>query len=133
MNAFTPDPSASTLPHDRDNCPVEQTLSLLSGKWRLMVLFRLGAGDMRFNALARSLKPVSLKVLAETLRGLEADGLIWRRVDGHVPPAVTYGLTGKGVLLEPVFRAMAEWRLATALDSVHQAPESVSPHPAPSH
>jgi DNA-binding HxlR family transcriptional regulator len=97
----------------RHNCPVEQTLALLSGKWRLMVLFRLGQGTMRFNALARSLEPISLKVLAETLRRLEADGLIWRQSLGSVPPHVEYGLTKRGAALNPVFEAMARWQLAT--------------------
>jgi DNA-binding HxlR family transcriptional regulator len=130
MNAFDRLPDANL--GDRDNCPVEQTLMLLSGKWRLMILFRLGAGDMRFNALARSLKPVSLKVLAETLRALEADGLIWRRVDGVIPPAVTYGLTPRGAALGPVFRAMADWRLGGAVDSRHHQPDSFPEASAPS-
>jgi DNA-binding HxlR family transcriptional regulator len=125
--AALPDPAL----HDRGNCPVERTLLLLSGKWRLLILFRLGMADMRFNALARSLKPVSLKVLAETLRGLEADGLIWRRIDGVVPPAVTYGLTSQGKALGPVFSAMAEWRLATERDPTCHPPESVPGAPAP--
>lgn len=96
----------------RQNCPVEQTLALLSGKWRLMVLFRLGQGTMRFNALARSLSPVSQRVLAATLRRLEDDGLIWRRMHQSVPPHVEYGLTARGAALAPVFDAMAAWRLA---------------------
>jgi len=96
----------------RQNCPVEQTLTLLSGKWRLMVLFRLGQGAMRFNALARSLSPVSQRVLTTTLRGLEDDGLIWRRMHASVPPHVDYGLTARGAALAPVFEAMAAWRLS---------------------
>jgi DNA-binding HxlR family transcriptional regulator len=96
-------------PYDRAQCPVERTLTLLGGKWRLMVLFRLGEGPMRFNALVRSLAPVSQRVLAETLRGLEADGLIWRQVHAAVPPHVEYGLTDRGTALAPVFAAMADW------------------------
>jgi DNA-binding HxlR family transcriptional regulator len=106
----------ATLPegYDRRHCPVERTLSLLSGKWRLMVLFRLGQGRMRFNALARSLAPVSQRVLTSTLRGLEHDGLIWREVHDTVPPHVEYGLTARGADLAPVFEAMAEWWFANA-------------------
>jgi DNA-binding HxlR family transcriptional regulator len=100
------------IAYDRANCPVERTLTLLSGKWRLMVLFRLGAGDMRFNALQRSLAPVSPRILAAELKGLEADGLIWRRSTGDVPPEVHYGLTDRGRALAPVFDAMAAWALA---------------------
>lgn len=101
----------------RQNCPVEQTLALLSGKWRLMVLFRLGQGTMRFNALARSLSPISQRVLATTLRGLEDDSLIWRKVHETVPPHVDYGLTARGAALAPVFEAMAAWRLGAGDDT----------------
>jgi DNA-binding HxlR family transcriptional regulator len=102
----------TALPYDRAACPVEQTLALISGKWRPMVLFRLGQGSMRFNALARSLTPVSPRVLAETLRELEASGLVWRQSAGSVPPEVSYGLTPRGQALGPVFEAMALWHRA---------------------
>jgi DNA-binding HxlR family transcriptional regulator len=94
-----------------DNCPVEDALRLLTGKWRMLVLFRLGDGPMRFNALQRSLAPVTQKVLTATLRGLEADGLVWRHSAGSVPPAVDYGLTPAAADLAPVFAALAQWRL----------------------
>lgn len=97
---------------DVADCPVERTLRLLSGRWRLLVLFRLGAGDMRWAALRRSLAPVTPRVLTATLRGLEADGLVWRRAEGTVPPVVTYGLTARGEALSPVFDAMARWGAA---------------------
>lgn len=96
-------------PYDRAHCPVERTLALIAGKWRPMILFRLGQGPMRFNALARSLAPVSQRVLTETLRGLEADGLIWRRDHATIPPHVDYGLTARGAALAPVFDALAAW------------------------
>jgi DNA-binding HxlR family transcriptional regulator len=97
------------MPYPRADCPVERTLALITGKWRLMVLFRLGAGPVRFNALCRALAPVKPRVLTEALRGLEADGLVWRRVEAVVPPHVTYGLTERGAALAPVFAAMAAW------------------------
>lgn len=97
------------MPYDRATCPVERTLTLLGGRWRLMILFRLLQGPVRFNALARSLAPVSPRVLAEALRGLEGDGLVWRQVEGAIPPRVTYGLTPRGAGLAPVFDAMASW------------------------
>lgn len=100
-----PEPQPPPLP----DCPVERTLTLLSGKWRLMVLFRLEGSPMRFNALQRSLAPITQRVLTATLRGLEADGLIWREVQTTVPPHVSYGLTEKGRALAPVFHAMADW------------------------
>jgi len=96
------------------NCPVEAALRVLSGKWRLLVLFRLGQGPQRFNALQRALAPVTQKVLAATLRGLEGDGLIWRQSAETVPPHVTYGLTDRGRALAPVFDALACWQLGAA-------------------
>jgi DNA-binding HxlR family transcriptional regulator len=103
---MTPDP------YGPDNCPVEEALRLLTGKWRMLVLFRLREGPQRFNALQRSLAPVTQKVLTQTLRALEADGLIWRRSEGTVPPEVHYGLTAEAEALAPVFGALAEWRLS---------------------
>jgi DNA-binding HxlR family transcriptional regulator len=100
------------------DCPVERTLALLSGKWRLMVLFRLEEGAMRFNALQRSLPPITQRVLTSTLRGLEADRLIWRKVLGTVPPHVSYGLTDKGRALAPVFKAMGKWGLEHGTQAV---------------
>lgn len=96
------------------DCPVDRTLKLLSGKWRLMVLFRLDGAPMRFNALQRSLPPITQRVLTATLRGLEDDGLIWRKVHQTVPPHVDYGLTEAGRALAPVFGVLAEWGLAHA-------------------
>jgi len=95
-------------------CPVERTLDLLTGRWRLYVLFRLQQGDMRFNALHRSLAPVTPRVLTATLRDLQAAGLVWRQVAATVPPHVTYGLTDRGRALAPVWHAMAAWQGAAA-------------------
>lgn len=97
--------------YDRSACPVERTVTMLSGKWRLMVLFRLSTGPTRFNALARSLTPVSPRILAATLRDLEGEGLLWRKSEASVPPHVTYGLTEQGRALSPVFDALAHWWL----------------------
>jgi DNA-binding HxlR family transcriptional regulator len=79
-------------------CPIEDSLRVLSGKWRLLALFRLGNGPQRFNALQRALAPVTQKVLTTTLRGME-------------PPHVTYGLTERGRALGPVFTALARWQM----------------------
>ena len=107
--AETPAPLPAFADGDPLDCPVERTLSLLSGRWRLLVLFRLGRGPVRWGALRRSLAPVTPRVLTATLRALEADGLIWRRSEHTVPPAVAYGLTKRGEALAPVFEAMGEW------------------------
>ncbi len=97
---------------DVQNCPVEKTLKLVTGKWRLMILFRLGgAGQLRWAELRRALKPITPRVLTATLRDLEADGLVWRKSEHSVPPVVTYGLTERGEGLSTVFAAMADWGL----------------------
>jgi DNA-binding HxlR family transcriptional regulator len=107
-------PRPEDLPAGMDGCPVEEALRLLSGKWRLLAIFRLGQGPMRFNALQRALAPVTQKVLTATLRRLEADRLVWRRVEATVPPNVTYGLTERGAALAPIFDALAVWHLGAA-------------------
>ncbi|MEO0496622.1 MAG: helix-turn-helix domain-containing protein [Pseudomonadota bacterium] len=98
-------------------CPVERTVRMLSGRWRLMVLFRLNDGPMRFNALARSLAPISPRILTHTLRDLEAEGLVWRRSKDSVPPHVSYGLTEDGEALAPIFDELAKWWLNRHGDS----------------
>ena len=99
----------SDVQNHPENCPVEQTLRLLSGKWKLLVLFHLGNGPVRWGALRRSLAPITPRVLTATLKALEADGLIWRKVEAVVPPSVSYGLTDRGEALGPVFEAMFHW------------------------
>ena len=108
MKLETALPNADAGPSD---CPVERTLKLLSGKWRLLVLFHLGSGPVRWGALRRDLAPITARVLTATLRALEHDGLIWRRSEGSIPPVVTYGLTDSGRALAPTFDAMAQWGL----------------------
>ncbi len=103
-------------------CPVEDALRLLTGKWRLLAIFRLLDGPQRFNALQRALAPVTQKVLTATLRGLESDGLVWRRVEATVPPQVTYGLTDRALALAPVFDALARWRLGDMTAREGQGP-----------
>ena len=95
-----------------EDCPVRRTVETLSGRWRLLILFHLGAGDMRWGALRRALVPITPRVLTATLRGLEADGLVWRHQRDTVPPEVTYGLTARGAALAPVFEAMGAWGAA---------------------
>jgi len=100
---------ADAPPH----CPVEEALRLLTGKWRLLILFRLSQGPQRFNALQRALSPVTQKVLTASLRRLETDGLVWRRSAMTVPPEVAYGLTDRGAALGPVFEVLGQWRLGS--------------------
>ena len=88
-------------------CPVETTPALLSNKWKVLILRDLQRfGTMRFGALKRSVGDVSQKVLTANLRGMEADGLVSRKVYPEVPPRVEYSLTELGESLKPVLDAM---------------------------
>lgn len=93
-------------------CPSERVLDLISGRWKLMVIFYLLAGEQRFNALQRALGGITHRTLAKQLREMEADGLVERHDYGEIPPRVDYRLTPRGRSLEPVLRAMEAWSMA---------------------
>jgi len=90
-------------------CPVEATLDIMGGKWKGIILFRLGEGTKRFNELSRLLCKITPRTLTKQLRELEADGLIHRKVYAEVPPKVEYRLTEMGQSLIPVLSALKEW------------------------
>jgi DNA-binding HxlR family transcriptional regulator len=90
-------------------CAVEGTLSLIDGKWKIVVLYKLLRGTLRFNELRRLIPNVTQRMLTHQLRELEADGLIIRTVYAQVPPRVEYSLSARGQSLEPVLMAMKEW------------------------
>lgn len=84
-------------------------IELLSNKWRITVLHALGAGALRANDLARALDMVSAKVLTQTLRGMERDGLIDRRARAVVPAHVEYALTPMGAAVVPLLKPLCLW------------------------
>ena len=90
-------------------CPVETTLLLIGSKWKVLVLRDLIDGIKRFNELLKSLNGVSQKVLTETLRSMEADGLVKREVFPTVPVRVDYSLTELGISLRPVLDSLWNW------------------------
>ena len=90
-------------------CPVETTLTLISNKWKVLIVRDLLAGTKRFGELQRSVGNVSQKVLTAQLREMEEDGLVDRKVYPEVPPRVEYSLTELGRSLEPVLSAMWNW------------------------
>ncbi|MDK8789495.1 MULTISPECIES: winged helix-turn-helix transcriptional regulator [Corynebacterium] len=90
-------------------CPVETTLTLLSNRWRAMILRDLLDGTMRFNELRRSVTGISQKVLTSNLREMEDTGLVHREVFAEVPPRVEYSLTPLGQSMRPILDAMDEW------------------------
>ena len=90
-------------------CPVETTLTLISDKWKVLILLDLMSGARRFGELKRSLGAVSQKVLTAQLRQMEDSGLLTRTVYPEVPPRVEYRLTDLGRSLKPVLDAMQSW------------------------
>lgn len=90
-------------------CPVETTLTLISDKWKVLILRDLMSGARRFGELKRSLGAVSQKVLTAQLRQMEDSGLLTRTVYPEVPPRVEYRLTDLGRSLKPVLDAMQSW------------------------
>lgn len=90
-------------------CPVETTLTLISDKWKVLILRDLLPGTRRFGELKRSLGGVSQKVLTAQLRQMEESGLLTRTVYPEVPPRVEYTLTELGASLRPVLEALRDW------------------------
>jgi DNA-binding HxlR family transcriptional regulator len=88
---------------------IAATLAVLSGKWKVVILWKLYRGTTRFNELRRSIGGVSQHVLAAQLRELEADGVLTRKVFAEVPPRVEYTLTPHGRALGEVLRALSDW------------------------
>ncbi|WP_302664466.1 winged helix-turn-helix transcriptional regulator [Agathobaculum sp.] len=90
-------------------CPVETTLTLISDKWKVLILRDLMNGTMRFGELRKSIGQVSQKVLTAQLRQMEGSGLLTRTVYPEVPPRVEYTLTDLGRSLKPILDAMWVW------------------------
>lgn len=90
-------------------CPVETTLTLISDKWKVLILRDLMNGTMRFGELRKSIGQVSQKVLTAQLRQMEGSGLLTRTVYPEVPPRVEYTLTDLGRSLKPILDAMRVW------------------------
>ncbi len=90
-------------------CPVETTLTLISDRWKVLILRDLLEGTKRFGELMKSIGQVSQKVLTANLRDMERNGLLTRKVYAEVPPRVEYTLTPLGESLKPVLDAMKLW------------------------
>ena len=95
--------------NDFEHCAVNITINMIAGKWKLVIIQHLSAGELRFVNLWRILPRVSKKVLLEQLRQLEADGLVQRHAYVKFPPEVGYALTAKGHSLMPVLRTIDQW------------------------
>ncbi|OKI52978.1 winged helix-turn-helix transcriptional regulator [Streptomyces sp. MJM1172] len=78
------------------DCPARDVVDHVTSRWGVWVLIALRSDDLRFYELRESIKGISEKMLAQTLRALVQDGLVWRQVEPTTPPQVTYGLTEFG-------------------------------------
>ena len=90
-------------------CAVATTVQIIGSKWKLLILRNLLQRPWRFNELKKDLEGISQKVLTDSLRSMEADGIINRTVYAEVPPRVEYALNEVGETLRPVIKAMEEW------------------------
>ena len=91
------------------SCPVETTLQLISSRWKVLILRDLLEGTRRFGELGKASGAVTQNVLTASLRSMEKDGLLTRKVYAEVPPRVEYTLTELGRSLRPILASMAEW------------------------
>lgn len=101
-------------------CPIRNVLARIGGKWTLAVLYTLASNGtpMRFKEIERANPDCSQKMLTQTLRGLEADGLVSRTVYPEMPPRVEYALTERGQSFMPVMRQLLDWAFNNLHDIV---------------
>lgn len=112
------------------DCPIRNVLARISGKWSLLVLYTLdrnGMSPMRFNQLRRAIPDISQKVLTTTLRTLETDGLICRKVFAEVPPRVEYSLTERALTLIPLVDSLINWAADNMADIVRDRAQGIEP------
>lgn len=92
-----------------DDCPIEATLDIVGGKWKVLILFYLMKGTVRFGEFQRLIPKITQRMLTLQLRELEEDGVVHREVYRQVPPKVEYSLTEFGRSLEPILILMRDW------------------------
>lgn len=90
-------------------CPVATTVQMIGSKWKLLIMRNLFQRPWRFNELKKDLEGISQKVLTDSLRSMEADGIVTRTVYPEVPPRVEYALSPLGESMRPIMDAMESW------------------------
>ena len=93
-------------------CPVATTVQLIGSKWKLLILRNLLQRPWRFNELKKSLEGIGQKVLTDSLRSMEADGIITRTVFPEVPPRVEYALSDLGQSMRPIIKVLEDWGIS---------------------
>jgi DNA-binding HxlR family transcriptional regulator len=99
-----------------DLCPIRTILAQIGDKWSLLVILMLRDGEFRFSAIQRAIPDISQRMLTQTLRKLERDGLVTRSVTPTIPPRVDYAITDLGRSLFDPIGAMAAWAVAKQPD-----------------
>jgi DNA-binding HxlR family transcriptional regulator len=100
-----------------NKCPIESTISLINGKWKILILKELSQGPVRYGQIGNNIPTISAKVLTHQLREMIDDGLVVRKVFAEVPPRVEYSLGEMGKSLFTVFTELRRWGLSE--DKVH--------------
>ena len=90
-------------------CPVQNSLKLIGGKWKISILYNLRTHPLRFGELRRLHSPITQQMLTKQLREMESDNLIARKVFEVIPPKVEYSLTDFGRSLLPIFDLLCRW------------------------
>ena len=90
-------------------CPVATTVQMIGSKWKLLIMRNLLQRPWRFNELKKDLEGISQKVLTDSLRSMEADGIVTRTIYPEVPPRVEYALSPLGESMRPIMDAMESW------------------------
>jgi len=90
-------------------CPVATTVQLIGSKWKLLIIRNLLQRPWRFNELRKTLPGISQKVLTDSLRSMETDGIVTRTVYPEVPPRVEYALSELGESMRPIIKSMEAW------------------------
>ena len=91
------------------NCPVTHAIRVMGRRWKPLILYYLRPGPLRFNELRRLMPEVTQKMLTQTLRELEKDSVVVRKVYAQVPPKVVYSISPYGRTLDPILIALCDW------------------------
>lgn len=97
------------MPSKEVCCPVEVTLKVIGGRWKVLIIYQLLSGTVRFNQLQRDLTGITHRTLSRQLREMEADQLVIRNNFNEIPPRVEYSLSPLGCSLKTILLAMDEW------------------------
>ncbi|MBD2870265.1 winged helix-turn-helix transcriptional regulator [Paenibacillus arenilitoris] len=107
---MTNEQAASRFEHDYECYEnVAATIGVIGGKWKMLIMWHVNQGSIRYNELRRSIPGISQKMLSQQLKELEQDGIIHREVYPETPPRVEYNITDYGHTLDPIFDLMDAW------------------------